>query len=260
MVNKEKLMISKILYKLKTEGLIKLLISMIRYPFKYKKRRLYQRMLKQKNSADRFTYIYKNNLWSSSESLSGSGSEIAYTEPLRKWLTKNLPKFDIKNFIDAPCGDFNWMHSVVKKLNLSYLGIDIVSEVIKSNDQLYSEKLINFKVGDICQDPVPPCDLIMVRDCLFHLSFKDIEKFLINLNKTNYKYLLTSNHIVRKGFANKDIITGDFRLIDLYNTPFNFDRKLVIENIVDSPEGYEYPREMIFIKKADVPTILNFEN
>lgn len=251
-------MISKVLFKLKNEGLYKLLLSMIKYPFNYKQRSLYKKMLKQKNPRDRFNYIYKNNLWSSSESLSGSGSEIAYTESLRKWLIENLPNLDVKNFIDAPCGDFNWMHLVVEKLNLSYLGLDIVKDVINNNIQLYKSEFIQFKVSDICEDPIPSSDLIMVRDCLFHLSYKDIQKFLINLKKTNYKYLLTTNHVVKKGFVNKDIITGDFRLIDLYSSPFNFDKNLVIESIYDSPKGHQYPREMLLIEKKNVPSILKY--
>ena len=173
-------------------------------------------MLSKKNISDRFKLIYENNLWSSEESFSGGGSEVAFTQYLQEWLVKTIPKLNIKNFVDDPCGDYNWMKLVVPKLNVTYIGLDIVPSIIYKNCQLYGNDNVKFKVSNICEDKLPSCDLIMVRDCLFHLSYEDIEKFLNNLKSTDYKYLLTSTHIVNKDFENKDIITGDFRKIDLF--------------------------------------------
>ena len=84
----------------------------------------------------------------------------------------------IKRFVDAPCGDFNWMRLVVKEIELDYTGLDIVPSVIETNVKKFSDVNTNFAVLNICEDDIPACDMIMVRDCLFHLSFEDINKFL----------------------------------------------------------------------------------
>ena len=69
----------------------------------------------------------------------------------------------------------------------------------------------------------------MVRDCLFHLSYKDINKFLDNIAKVDYKYILTTTHILDEDFANKDIISGDYRMINLFSEPFNFKNETIID-------------------------------
>ena len=183
---------------------------------------------------------------------------MAYTEPLRDWLVENIPKLDVNKFVDAPCGDFNWMKLVVSKLDISYLGLDIVSSVIDKNNQLHAKSPINFEVANICEDELPSCDLIMVRDCLFHLSYDDLEKVLKNLDRTEYKYLLTTTHIVKPDIKNNNITTGDFRLIDLFKAPFNFDENNIIERVMDYPKNYHVPREMILLNKINVPAKLSF--
>ena len=177
--------------------------------FNISKRKAYKRMLRLDNMSEKFTEIYKNNFWSSKESSSGKGSEISYTQPLRSWLIKHIPKYKVKKFVDAPCGDFNWMKNVLLKLNINYVGLDIVESIIKRNTLIYGNKNIKFQITNICEDEIPCCDLFMVRDCLFHLSYDDIEKFLKNLERTDYKYLLTTTHLVDKNFRNKNIASGD---------------------------------------------------
>jgi hypothetical protein len=93
----------------------------------------------------------------------------------------------------------------------------------------------------------------MVRDCLFHLSYEDINKFLINLSNTNYNYLLTTTHTVNKDFENSNINTGDFRLIDLFSPPFSFDPTKVESRVDDFPVGYSLKRQMILVEKRFVP-------
>lgn len=216
-------------------------------------------MLKQEKVKDRFVTIYKKNLWSSKESKSGEGSEINQTRNLSIWLVKNIKKFKVNIFVDAPCGDLNWMKKILKKINIKYIGIDIVPQVIKKNKRIFSSKKVKFEIKDICKDKIPNCDLIMVRDCLFHLSYSDINKFLINLKKTKYKYLLTTTH-VGKDIINNDIISGDFRIFDLFSPPFNFKKKNVIEKINDFSFGYKHNRKiMILIQKKDVPESIKFE-
>jgi hypothetical protein len=71
-------MISRVLTKLKRDGLLAFCMALVKYPFQSKKRKFYEKMLTLVNPKDKFSEIYKNNLWSSSESLSGAGSEVAY--------------------------------------------------------------------------------------------------------------------------------------------------------------------------------------
>ena len=128
------------------------------------------------------------------------------------------------------------------------ISLDIVKNIIDKNNELFASNKVKFEVADICMDKIPPCDLIMIRDCMFHLSYYDINKLLNNLERTEYKYLLTTTHSTENNFINKDIITGDFRLIDLFSKPLNFNEQLVIEKIRDYPHGYPIKRDMILKK------------
>ena len=249
-------MITKLIFKLKRDGLFALCIALLRYPFQIRKRNSYQQMLTLTNSREKFSEIYKNNLWSSSESLSGQGSELAYTEPLRKWLISIIQTLKVKDFVDAPCGDFNWMQHVTPNVDINYIGLDIVDNLISNNKSEYGASKLDFRVANICKDALPACDIIMVRDCLFHLSYDDINNFLHNLAITDYKYLLTTTHKVEPDFKNSNIITGDFRIIDLFSEPFNFNPNHIKNRIDDYPKGYSIKCEMILVEKNFVPTSL----
>lgn len=214
--------------------------------------------LSQESLKERFEVIYRNNLWGSKETVCGEGSEIAYTEPLRTWMIANLYNYSIRKIVDAPCGDFNWMKLVTPKLDIEYIGIDIVSDIIKKNNLIHQDKKHSFFVGNICEDKLPACDLLIVRDCLFHMSFSDIEKFLVNISRVQYKYLLTTSHILGEDFQNFDIRSGEFRLIDLFRAPFHFPKYDVLERVADYPEGHPLPREMLLIAKERVPTKLSY--
>ena len=62
--------------------------------------------------------------------------------------------------------------------------------------------------------------------------------------------------IVDDDFKNRDIISGDFRLIDLFKFPFCFDSNFVLDNVIDSPLGHP-ARKMILIEKKNVPQSLS---
>ena len=213
-------------------------------------------MLNHGNLTDRFIKIYDENLWSSSESVSGTGSELQYTVRLRQWLIKVIPIFRVKKIVDAPCGDFNWMRFVLDQTSVNYVGVDIVPNLVLNNQKKYGNSDTVFITGNICEDPLPNCDLIVVRDCLFHLSFYDIDKVLKNLSTVDYRYLLTTSHLIEADLANTDIISGDFRYINLFKSPFNFDPNSVIDRVLDYPCGAPVKKEMILIEKQNVPSKL----
>ena len=79
-----------------------------------------------------FSEIYKDNYWGDDESRSGSGSTLNATKLLRDDILKIINKYRIKTFLDAPCGDMNWMKEIVHKFE-SYIGVDIVEDMIEKN-------------------------------------------------------------------------------------------------------------------------------
>ena len=131
----------------------------------------------------------------------------------------------IKSLLDLPCGDFNWM----KKVDLHgthYMGGDIVSELIESNKKKYQKPGIEFHQMDLLHSKLPRVDLVLVRDCLVHLSFEDCNTALYNLKRSDSKYILTTTF--PQTSVNKNIETGDFRRINLNSSPFDFPRPLEI--------------------------------
>lgn len=252
-------MIKRVLKKLKRDGPTAFMVALIKYPFQLSYRLKYKKMLAVKNLQDKFSYIYDNKIWLVNEVLSGEGSEIEYTKTLREWLISNMSRLNVSIFVDAPCGDFNWMKCVLPSLSLNYIGLDIVPSVIKKNEETYSSKNIRFEIADICKNKLPSCDLIMVRDCLFHLSFEDIDNFLSNLAKTEYKYLLTTTHTVEEEYINQNITSGDCRAINLFSKPFNFNERKVLEYINDYPKENPSLRKMILIEKKHVPVKLELK-
>ena len=188
----------------------------------------------------RFTAIYKLNYWGNIESASGGGSTSKVTANLREKLPYLLRNYHITSICDAPCGDFSWMKSVISEVDVRYKGVDIVPDLI-SQLCVFATKNISFEKGDIRTFNFDGYDLVLVRDCLFHFSYTDINAFLENLSRYDYKYLLTTSYQKDLSFENRDIKTGDFRKIDLLSAPFNFDRSY-IASIEDwaKPESERY--------------------
>jgi hypothetical protein len=83
---------------------------------------------------------------------------------------------------------------------------------------------------------------MICRDCLFHLSNRDIVLLLQNFVASNSSYLLTNTHVNDGSIVNTDIKAGDFRLIDLFSEPFCLPKD-VLYRIDDYVQPFP-PREM----------------
>jgi hypothetical protein len=226
-------MLKKLFINLRSIGfkktINKLIFKVFNYlSFKSYKKKIFEKNLFKINSVEeKFDKIYSTNYWLDNESRSGTGSSLRSTENIRVHLPKILEKFNIKKLFDAPCGDFNWMSQILKSVKVDYLGSDIVKDLIISNKKYENDK-IKFSKLDIRVDKLPAADLMICRDCLFHFSYKDIFLFLNNFLSSDIKYILLTSHLnIEREFENKDIVTSDFRKIDLFSKPFNFEKNYI---------------------------------
>lgn len=240
----------------KTRGLLSTILKITRYPFnRFAVQR--KRIFYHPNIEDRFTEIYKLNYWGSEESVSGPGSTLRSTENLRKHLPELFERFSIKSIFDAPCGDFNWMRHVIKDYPINYTGGDIVLPIIISHNQKYNNDATKFVHIDLTKQKFPSADLMICRDCLFHLSYEDTKVVLQNFFRSNINYLLTTTYVKSNAFLNKDIKTGEFRHIDLFSAPYNFPIN-VLFRISDWLEP-ELEREMcLWSREQIISALKNF--
>lgn len=201
-----------------------------------------------------FTSIWKNNYWSDDESVSGPGSTLTYTESIREELPKLIKQYSFNNVFDAPCGDFTWMKEVLKEVSVNYIGGDIVKGIVNKNNEVHGGPNISFMVFDITSQTFPKSDLWICRDVLFHLSHKDIVSTLQQFVKSDVPYLLTTTHINHNQFANSNILTGDFRLIDLFAPPYNFPKDVLyrFDDYIDQHPA----REMCLFTKVQVAQVV----
>ena len=201
-----------------------------------------------------FSHIYQNKYWGDRESVSGSGSSIAQTEPIRKALPALLARHGIRSMIDAPCGDLHWMKLILEEMGIRYVGGDIVPEVVemaRANNSYADATFVDF---DIIESPFPDVDLWLCRDVLFHFSFRDLKRALDNFARSNVPYVLVTSHI-GDNVNNRAIVTGDFRQLNLFKAPFQLQESAVIDRFVDyaSPAP---PREMLLLRREDFMAML----
>jgi hypothetical protein len=187
-----------------------------------------------------FTYIYKNNFWGDPESVSGSGSNLYQTETIRKELPKLLKDFSVTSMLDLPCGDFNWVKTLALD-NVSYVGMDIVQEIIDNNNKLYANQARKFVLGNAITDTLPKSDLIFCRDMLVHFTLDDAKKVLRNFKQSGSRLLLITAHLQVE--ENTDIPTGEWRKINFAKAPFNFPAPLLVIH-EKSPDPKEFDKSL----------------
>ena len=129
--------------------------------------------------------------------------------------------------LDVPCGDFFWMKSVDMG-DVSYTGADIVEKLIAENSARYGGEKVKFRHLNLLQDNLPKVDLVFCRDCLVHFSKGDVRKALENICKSQSQYLLTTTFTDRT--SNADIVTGEWRPLNLEVEPFNLAKPIEVIN------------------------------
>lgn len=195
------------------------------------------RELRDLPMAERFSRIYHQNMWGDAESRSGFASTLANTQAVREQLPGFIEEVGARSMLDIPCGDFNWMKEVPLDLD-RYIGADIVQSLTDSNRR-FEDGTRTFATLDITCDALPKVDLVLCRDCLIHFSFDDIARAIENVKASQSAYLLTTTFVNRKR-RNIDIITGNWRPLNLQQPPFNFPPPISILNENNQTDGGRY--------------------
>jgi SAM-dependent methyltransferase len=164
-------------------------------------------------------------------SRSGSGSTLEATAALRAALPGLLARHGVKRFLDAPCGDWFWMRHVDLG-DVHYTGGDIAREVLDGVIAEHAGEGREFIHLDITADPLPQADMMMCRDCLFHLKWWLRWRFFENFVASGIPWLLTSMHHTRVNRRLKK--NGGFAPFNPCAAPFNFADPL--ETISESGE------------------------
>lgn len=190
---------------------------------------------RQLGTLETFQEIYDSNHWTANTSVSGLGSQPDQTVEISLQIPKLIKKLNVKTFLDVPCGDFNWFSKISSQPE-RYIGGDIIPDIVEANSNKYGQQNRTFKQIDLIRDPLPNADLLLCRDCLVHLSNSDILAALNNIKRSNVSYLLTTTFT--ECDENVDIVTGDWRIINLENAPFNLPTpELLIEEKCTEGEG-----------------------
>jgi hypothetical protein len=168
-------------------------------------------------------------------SYSGPGSTVERTAAIRRAIPDLLRDLGCNSMVDAQCGDFKWMQEVDLPVE-KYIGVDVVKELIDANNQTYANAQREFKHVDLVEQVLPKADLVLNRDVLIHLSYKDIFRFIARLKQSGCTYLLTTHF--PKQAKNRDILTGEWRPVNLEIPPFEFPKPLrsISEEYTANPE------------------------
>lgn len=191
-------------------------------------RRLYQRYVRLRVTRQRrrnegrslreiFSDIYERHAWGGEGEAycSGSGSTERHAARYADAVGRFVRDRGIRTIVDLGCGDFVVGRRLISP-DVSYIGVDLVEELIRRNRERHGAPGVSFACLDITSDPLPDGDLCLVRQVLQHLSNDQIGAVLRNVRK--YPFVLITEHYPAPGVnavPNKDKPHGaDTRIYD----------------------------------------------
>lgn len=149
------------------------------------------------------------------------------TKVLKDELFRLLEGFEVKTFIDIPCGEVSWIYEL-KPFIQEYTGVDAEEKVLQKNREKYGSSTVHFQHFDIAKDPLPASDLIFCHDVLNFLPQNEILATLLLFKKSGAKYLLVTT--CPKNEKNRKGKTGNYNPIHWQLPPYNFPKPLLIIN------------------------------
>jgi hypothetical protein len=143
-----------------------------------------------------FSRVYAEGAWGQNgdKFYSGDGSHepavvTPYVEAVRKYFATLERPLAV---VDIGCGDFNVGAQLLDGVD-RYTACDIVPELIARNRLKYPDPRLHFEVLNAIDDPLPPGDLVMVRQVLQHLSNAQISTIVSKLGM--YRHWIVTEHL-----------------------------------------------------------------
>jgi FkbM family methyltransferase len=219
-----------------------------------------------------FQDVYRRKLWGGNgetKFFSGPGSRDAAAEDyvLRMSSILRAHAADVQHrlrIIDLGCGDFEIGRALLQHVpQATYIGCDIVPELIRHNASNFASNEISFRVLDIVTAPLPEGDVCLVRQVLQHLSNADIAQIIAKLNYP-FVYVTEGHPVERVGPINPDkevsfdvrfnCNTGKGRGVELSQAPFGLRTQ---EMFRTSASRYEIlVTERVFPDKTECLSVL----
>ncbi|MCF8256994.1 MAG: class I SAM-dependent methyltransferase [Flavobacteriales bacterium] len=173
--------------------------------------------------ADVFASVYRTKKWGNG---SGGGSTVEVTEAYREFLSAFVKQNDIGSVVDLGCGYWGF-NGLVRWNGAKYHGIDVVDAVVADNREGHRSNDRTWEVADIRTCPIPPCDLLIIKDVLIHWTNKEVQDFFQRDLPARY-ILITNDDRVQE--VNTDIhVPGEFRDVDITKAPFHINADVVFK-------------------------------
>jgi SAM-dependent methyltransferase len=199
-----------------------------------------------------FDFIYKENYW---EKGSGHGSSPDVTLEYRALLEKIIVEYNIKSIVDFGCGDWQFSR-YIDWHGASYIGYDVVKNVIDRNIELYTKPDVKFlHLPSENMGNIETADLYIAKEVFQHLPNAEVQR-LLNIALVKYKYLLITNAVPfalnktrqdKTRQDNRDIAFGYFRYLDVTMPPFTLEAIFSQILKIPSPDG-EVAWKVILVK------------
>ncbi len=168
------------------------------------------------NLKSTFETIYDGNVWRGG---SGAGSDLQNAALYVAYIQHLVDQSDVRTIVDLGCGD--WRFSQYLDLrNCDYLGVDIVPSLVATNTAKYGKAHVRFQAADITAFDVPPCDLLLCKDVMQHVSNAHVQAILERSAVASLAVFTNDYHP-----ANDDCVNGSTRPLDITAPPFSFAAK-----------------------------------
>lgn len=158
-----------------------------------------------------FKQIYEIDYWGGG---SGHGSSLENTFMYNYFVRTFIEDHqDIHTVVDLGCGDWQSTYDIYDNLSrkVDYLGIDIVSSVIESNQKRFPNyEFVCDSITDVKN--LPNADLFILKDVIQHWPNENLVGFMNELTShlSKYKYILLCNCCFQK-YEMQDCELGKFR-------------------------------------------------
>ncbi|KAH3756393.1 hypothetical protein Pelo_11813 [Pelomyxa schiedti] len=178
-----------------------------------------------------FDGIYAKREWTTQGGGSGPGSILERAIFTMTALEDLMLHAGMRRLWDASCGSMFWMPTFLNLMQekhgiaIEYFGSDAVRGLIEDHRRTFSNHsnwhfaFLDFTRNTL--DILPPVDVVMMRDTLFHLPTAGVQSALINAGDSGARWLLaTNNHQLQN---NSELVwseMGSFRQVNIMLPPY----------------------------------------